>query len=180
MIRQKILMIRFNNGDSTALCDMYALYKDDLVGLACALLNDKSSAEDLVHDIFSKLIDKQGDLKIKTNLKQYLLTAVANAVRQKYRSNKNVTLSLDEGNLPIPETNNLPEANIVSDEQNAKIRQALLSLPYDQREVILLKHFSDMKLKDIAAIQDVSINTVNGRYRYGIDKLRSSLNGELS
>ena len=37
----------------------------------------------------------------------------------------------------------------------------------------------DLTFRQIAAIQNVSINTVQGRYRYGITKLRSILNGEL-
>jgi RNA polymerase sigma-70 factor (ECF subfamily) len=45
--------------------------------------------------------------------------------------------------------------------------------------VVLLRHFSDFKFKQIAALQNVSINTIQGRYRYGLDKLRSLLNGEL-
>jgi DNA-directed RNA polymerase specialized sigma24 family protein len=36
-----------------------------------------------------------------------------------------------------------------------------------------------LRFKKIASMQSVSINTVQGRYRYGLDKLRSLLNGEM-
>jgi hypothetical protein len=59
MIQEKRLMMRFNRGDAAALRDIYALYKDELVTLASALLHDKTTAEDAVHDVFAMLIDRQ-------------------------------------------------------------------------------------------------------------------------
>ena len=64
-------------------------------------------------------------------------------------------------------------------EQAGRLKQAVADLPDEQREVVLLRLTADMKFRDIAKLQQVSINTVQGRYRYGIDKLRSVLNGEV-
>ena len=55
----------------------------------------------------------------------------------------------------------------------------MAKLPYQQREVVILHLRAGMKFKPIASIQGVSVNTVRGRYRYGLDKLRSLLDGEL-
>jgi len=173
-------MMRFNRGDATALRDIYGLYKDDLVTLASALLHDKTSAEDAVHDVFAKLLDRQKVLKISQSLRQYLMTAVANAARQRYRlGKKTAEVPLDSESIPESQTQSPPESAMLLDEQQQHLSSALSALPYEQREVILLRHFSDLKFKTIASLQDVSLNTVQGRYRYGLDKLRSLLNGEL-
>ena len=173
-------MMRFNRGDSQALRDIYALYKDELVSLASALLHDKTAAEDAVHDVFAKLIARRETLKITRNLRRYLFSAVANAARQRFHTqNRAVTLSLDTENAMELSTENPPQASMLFGEQKQHLAAALSALPYEQREVILLRHFSDFKFKKIAQMQDVSINTVQGRYRYGLDKLRSLLNGEL-
>ena len=58
------------------------------------------------------------------------------------------------------------------------LRNALTQLPYEQREVLLLRSHSDMRFAAIAAAQGVSINTVQGRYRYAVEKLRSLLASE--
>jgi RNA polymerase sigma factor (sigma-70 family) len=175
-----MLMMRFNRGDRNALRDMYALYKDELVSLASALLYDKTTAEDAVHDVFAKLIARQETLKITQNLRRYLLSAVANAARQRYHSDKRkAALSLDAENIPEIETNDRPDMASIADEQKKRLAVVLSELPYEQREVVLLRHFSDLRFKAIASLQSVSINTVQGRYRYGLDKLRSLLNGEL-
>ena len=54
-----------------------------------------------------------------------------------------------------------------------------MELPHEQRETLMLKLKSNMKFREIAKIQGVSINTVQGRYRYGLQKLRAQLNGEV-
>lgn len=180
MVQEKLLMMRFNRGDCNALRDIYALYKDELVSLASALLYDKTTAEDAVHDVFAKLIARQENLKITQNLRRYLLSAVANAARQRYHSQKKISaLSLDAENIAEIEMDNPPESAAMLDEQKQQLAGALSELPYEQREVVLLRHFGDLKFAAIASMQDVSINTVQGRYRYGLDKLRSLLNGEL-
>ncbi|MBN1506343.1 MAG: hypothetical protein JW955_05830 [Sedimentisphaerales bacterium] len=51
-------------------------------------------------------------------------------------------------------------------------------LPYEQREVLLLRSHSGMRFAAIASVQGVSINTVQGRYRYAAEKLRSLLDSE--
>jgi RNA polymerase sigma-70 factor (ECF subfamily) len=180
MVREKLLMIRFNRGDCRVLRDIYALYKNELVSLAAALLHDKTSAEDAVHDVFAKLIARQQTLKITQNLRRYLISAVANAARQQYHSRKNdPKISLDAPDVLEIDTNDTPDSAAIASEQKQRLAAALSALPYDQREVILLRHFSSLKLKAIASIQNVSTNTTQGRYRYGLEKLRTLLNGEL-
>jgi len=52
MIEDKLLIWRFKCGSADALCRIYKKYKDNLLRLASALLNDTSGAEDIVHNIF--------------------------------------------------------------------------------------------------------------------------------
>ena len=58
------------------------------------------------------------------------------------------------------------------------MNNALSRLPYEQREAISLHLQGGMKFKAIAELLDVSVNTAQSRYRYGLDKLRSILNNE--
>jgi DNA-directed RNA polymerase specialized sigma24 family protein len=55
----------------------------------------------------------------------------------------------------------------------------MLDLPYEQREVVGLHIHGRMTFKQIAAAQQVSIKTVQSRYRYALDKLRALLDGEV-
>jgi RNA polymerase sigma-70 factor (ECF subfamily) len=56
--------------------------------------------------------------------------------------------------------------------------RCLTKLPPEQREVIVLKVWSEYTFEEIAKLLDLSPNTVAGRYRYGLEKLRACLKGK--
>jgi len=55
------------------------------------------------------------------------------------------------------------------------LTDALAQLPLEQRETIVLHLNGGMKFKDIAKMQRIPLSTVQGRYRYGLDKMRTIL-----
>ena len=65
-------------------------------------------------------------------------------------------------------------------ETDQLVRDALSCLPVDQREAVVLHLRGQMTFRQIAALQDVSVNTAQGRYRYGIEKLRSLLEEQVN
>ena len=71
-----------------------------------------------------------------------------------------------------------PEQWITISEELQHWSDALAELPYEQREVVLLHLRAGLKFNQIAKVQDVSVNTAKGRYRYALAKLRAILNGE--
>src|SRR4030042_1194660 len=178
MLEDKLLMWKFKRGSSDALCRIYEKYKDDLLRLALALLNDTAAAEDVVHDCFLSFAQSSQRLKVNGNLKRYLTVSVANRARNWNRARqRHQTTGLNEAE-PIVSTYKRPEQWIVENEQIKQLNNALSQLSYEQQEVVSLHLQGEMKFKAIADLQGVSINTVQSRYRYGLDKLRSILNSE--
>jgi RNA polymerase sigma-70 factor (ECF subfamily) len=55
------------------------------------------------------------------------------------------------------------------------VRKLINFLPPEQKEVLLMRHYSDMSFKDIAELTDVSINTALGRMRYALINLRKMI-----
>ena len=72
-----------------------------------------------------------------------------------------------------------PDGEAIFGEESRLLSRAVEELPYEQREVVMLHLRGGLKFAEIAQSQNVSINTVLGRYRYGLEKLRSKLNGEV-
>jgi RNA polymerase sigma-70 factor (ECF subfamily) len=178
MIEDKLLVWKFKNGSNYALCRIYEKYKDNLLRLATALLNESSAAEDIVHDCFVSFAQSAEKLKLSGNLKSYLATCVANRVRNWNRSNqRQKTSNLNEAESAVSKTKR-PEHWIVENEQLRQLNNALARLPYEQREVISLHLQGGMKFREIAELQDVSTSTIQSRYRYGLDRLRSVLDKE--
>jgi len=176
MLEDKLLIWKFNCGNREALRSIYEKYKDDLVTLAAALLNDVACAEDTVHDVFVGFIESSRKFRLTGSLKGYLATCVANNARninKAGRRHQNVEAS---GIMPDA---NRPDTAAIFGEELRQLSLALEQLPYEQREVLLLHSYSGMRFKAIAKEQNVSINTVQGRYRYALNKLRSMLDGEV-
>ena len=177
MSQDRLLMWEFNRGSRRALRQIYEKYKDDLVTLAVALVNDKGAAEDVVHEVFLHLAGACGNSKLTRNLKGYLATCVANGARDmNCRQHRRQSVAMAERAAAIDSRS--PGHHAVRAEELCQLNDCLRELPYEQREAISLHLFAGMKFKTIADVQRVSINTVQGRYRYGLNKLRSKLDGK--
>jgi len=178
MIEDELLKWKFRSGSKDALQRIYEKYRDYLLTVAMALLNDANLAEDVLHDVFVAFAQSSGKFRLSGSLKSYLATCAVNRCRDEIRSRKRRPLSLDEES-PIESQSDPPDRRIMSDERSVLIADAMAQLPYEQREVVALHLNAAMRLKHIAGLQNVSVSTVKGRYRYGLQKLRSALNGRL-
>ena len=177
-MEDKLLVLRCKHGNRDALCRIYEKYKDGLLVLAIALLNDKSAAEDILHDVFVSFVQDLGSFRLSGSLKAYLATCVANRTRNRNRAKQQNTVGLDEA-MPVSSDLGDPSQEIICNEELQRLGQAMAQLPYEQREVIILHLHSGMKLRTIANSQGVPVNTAKSRYRYGLDKLRSILTNEV-
>jgi len=176
-IEDKLLLWRMRRGDAEALGSIYEKYRKTVVSVAVVMLGDRGAAEDVLHDVFVRFAERAPELELKTSLKGYLMTAVVNAVRSRYRQAASPTVGLDELNLVSGGDGQVELAQ--KKEELARLREAITQLPPEQREVITLRLQGDMKFDKIAAIVGSNSNTVRGRYRYGLEKLRSLMNSEV-
>jgi RNA polymerase sigma-70 factor (ECF subfamily) len=179
MIEDRLLLIRFKRGDPDALRRIYEKYEVYLLTVATALLNDISVAEDVLHDFFVAFAESAERIKLEGSLRSFLATCVANRCRDMMRKRSRNFESIEKADSVACEANG-PDLAAVCNEQFEKIAHAIATLPYEQREVVVLHLSAGLMFKQIAGLQKTSINTVQSRYRYGIDKLRSILNGEIS
>lgn len=171
----KLLISQFKRGSAQALAAIYDKYVGLLVKVAGGLLNERSTAEDIVHDTFVKFAQSVGTLTIQGSLKAYLITCVTNRARDILR--KRI--------LPVAES--CEQAVILSSPQQAAmqretgqlIRQTLAALPDEQRQAVVLHVQADLTFREIAEMLGISENTAQSRCRYGIEKLRHLLNGKL-
>jgi RNA polymerase sigma-70 factor (ECF subfamily) len=178
MIEDELLKWRFKRGSKDALQRIYEKYLNRLLTLAMALLNDASAAEDVVHDVFVSFAESAEDFKVRGNLGSYLTTCVMNRVRDRIRANKRRPVRLDESESISSDLSG-PDHSITCSEESQRLNRVIAQLPEEQRDVIVLRLKGEMKFREIAKLHGVSVNTIQGRYRYGLNKLRSTLNGEV-
>lgn len=174
MLEDRLLIWKFKCGSSEAFCRIYRKYGDYLLALAAALLQDVSAAEDVVHDVFCKFIESREKFKLDGSLKSFLATCVVNLARDKLRARRLQPCGLDEAAETALDTTG-PDHNAIFGEQARQLNHAIALLSYEQREVIILHLRGGMKFREIADLQEISINTAKSRYRYGLEKLRELL-----
>ncbi|UCG48596.1 MAG: sigma-70 family RNA polymerase sigma factor [Phycisphaerales bacterium] len=179
MVEDRLLLWRFKNGNEDALCRIYKKYRTRLLRLASALLNDTDLAEDVVQDVFVSFAQSGERLRTDGNLRAYLTTSVANRIRNRLRDDRGRRHSSLDSADTIASKQNTPQQWAAYSEGMRKVNDALQEIPYDQREVVLLHVHGGMKFKAISQLRKVSINTVQSRYRYAVEKLRAELKEQI-
>jgi len=179
MTEDKQLIRSLRKGDQVALRRIYEKYKNGLLKLAVFLINDAHTAEDIVQDVFVGFAKTAGTKGTIWNLKGYLTTSVINQVRNRIREKKRHNTASQEDFETIAAETNRPERWAVLNEQIRLLSRAMTQLPYEQREVITLYMQGGLTFRKIAKLQKTNVGTVQGRYRYGMDKLRRLLNSEV-
>jgi RNA polymerase sigma factor (sigma-70 family) len=179
MMEDKLLIVQFKQGSPEALRLIYDRYKVPMLKLALVLVGDVNTAEDIVHDVFVSFAQSADRIGSAGSLKSYLFTSVVNRVRNRVRDiNRRAQTALDAVDPPVCSRPG-PHHWAVLNEQLVALSEALKQLPYEQREVICFHIEAGLSLGQIAALQKTSVNTVKGRYRYGMEKLRSLLDSEV-
>lgn len=146
---------------------LYRAYSDGLFGYAVCLLKDTEKAKDCLQSVFLKFAGVSNEAKI-LNMKAYLMAMVRNEAFKIMKKRK-------EESLEHTELLESVDQNKVSIEETMALEKALLSLPDEQREAVILKEYSGLTFDEISKMLKVSINTVSGRYRYALEKLKKAL-----
>lgn len=160
-----------SQGELAALVHAYA---DRLVRYAFRQLGNQQDAEDVVQDVFVRVFANRSNRTKISAIGPYLYRSVGNACTDLLRKRscgavfrEEVDVSQLLGRFAGPRE----AAQAVEALRHA---EALLArLPEEQAEVVRLRVFDDLRLREIADVVGCSLNTVCSRLRYGFKKLRS-------
>ena len=116
MLEDRLLLRRFKNGSGEALSRIYVKYENYLLRLATTLLGDVNAAEDVVHEVFSSLIQSREKIKLNGSLKCFLRTCVTNRARDKIRTSNLRAAGLETATFSRVDVNGPDRAVIFSEE----------------------------------------------------------------
>jgi RNA polymerase sigma-70 factor (ECF subfamily) len=160
-------------GDSEAFAALYDRLATRLFHTARTMTDSLSDAEDIVHDVFVELARSRDRLARITDLDAYIFTMLRHAVSRRRRRRDVDRRAIDTVARQRVEAGRFTTqpAEPVDDELTA----AVAALPADQREVIALKIDGGLTFAEIAAVIGTSLNTAASRYRYALEKLRTTI-----
>ncbi len=179
MLEDKILIWKSKGGDRQAFEAIYQKYLDHLLTIAVHLLRDPALAEDAVQEVFVRFIQSLDTFELRGSLKAFLSCCVANGCRDMLRRRQRRPAGPLDEDMAGP-AQPAPPAVLIRDEQDRRLLASLNELPYEQREAVILRHHGGLRFRKIAELQGTTTKTAQSRYTYGIEKLRTLLNGEGS
>ena len=141
---------RFLNGDENGLADIVNMYGDNLMLFINSFVNNLTLAEDIMEDVFMELVVKKHNFKEEATFKTYLFTIGKNKALNVLKKNKRCTYIEDK---EIEDEKRF-EDNIIKNEEQKHIHNALKKLPNDYKTVLYLIYFEDMSYSEIEKIRE--------------------------
>jgi RNA polymerase sigma factor (sigma-70 family) len=171
------LIHAYVQGHEAALEVLINRHKDKVYTSVYMLVKDKYLAEDLFQEAFLKMIKtiKEGRYAEQGKFLPWAIRVAHNLCMDHFRrTRQHIPVTLPDGS---DLSYLLGPGDLVSDaiekrQVHSSVRKLVEELPEEQREVIVLRMYSDMSFKDISEVTGVSINTALGRMRYALINLR--------
>jgi RNA polymerase sigma-70 factor, ECF subfamily len=180
VIDDSTLMLRYRDGDMRAFEILYARYKGPLYRYLQRLCRDPEVANDLFQEVWGKVIASRERYEVRAQFNTFLFRIAHNCAIDYFRRTGRVpAAALADVNeleeiLPASEAD-LPETRLSEMQVKAAFKQALDSLPAEQRDVFVLYEESGLSLEEIGKITGVAMETAKSRLRYAVTKLRAAL-----
>ena len=160
-------MLRVRNDEVEALSDLFDRYHVSLYNFFVRLTGNPPASEDLVQDTFYRVLKYRRTYKPGTSFRTWMYQ-IARNVRADRFARQREEIDLDAA--PVPTV--LPVDLADSEQQTARLKQALMDLPQDKRELLLLSRYQGLKYEDIAKLLDCEVGTVKVRVHRALQELR--------
>jgi len=151
---------------------LYAEYGPSLFHYALSVLGALEDVEEVMQELFLKVVDKRRQLAKARSMRAYLFAMLRHELARFMRRRKTVP-SADADLLEAPAEEG------ISDEDARQVERALAKLPPEQREVVVLKIYEGLTFREIAEVMNTSQDTAASRYRYAIQKLKDLLSRRI-
>ena len=170
---------RLAQGDHAAFAELYDAYADRIYHYLMVFLGSKEDAEDALQETFIRLARKCQRLAKVENLSAYVFTIARNeALRLAGRRTHRKTLTITTQTQCLFEK--AAAYNSLNEDYVEAATLALNRLEPELREIVELKHFADLTLREIADVTGCPQGTVATRYRTALEKMRMILTKDFS
>jgi RNA polymerase sigma-70 factor (ECF subfamily) len=182
--REAALIQQCVAGDEQACSDLVAAHQRMVYQLALHLLADHNEALDLSQEVFLQVFRTLPRFRAQSSLRTWIYRIVVNQAKNRQRwwrrRHRAAQISLDEhvlahGELPANGNGISPDRVFGQRELAARLKEALLDLPFDQRTAIVLREIDGLSYEEIAFSQGVAVGTVKSRLARAREILRAEL-----
>lgn len=174
----KVLLHRISvNSDKEAFSELFKRYHSKLLSFASYFLTDYEEAEDMVSEVFVKLLQKEGQLQDIENLEGYLYYSVKNQCLNQLKKNKRknrLFTQLDYQDFSTGESTQ-PLQQLLTMELRQKIASCVDSLPHKRKLVYKMVKDDGLKIAEVAKLLDIADKTVKKHLELAVRDLRAEI-----
>jgi RNA polymerase sigma factor (sigma-70 family) len=178
------LITSYKEGNDSAFSELLERYSAKVYTTILLIVKDRYKAEDLMQECFMKAIDRmsRGVYNEEGKFGPWISRMAHNMAIDHFRKQKrNPTVILEDGS-PVFNTMEFTEDSIesiqIEKDRNIRLKELINELPETQKEVLIMRHYSDLSFQEIAEETGVGINTALGRMRYALINLRKKIKQE--
>lgn len=162
---EELLWNSFLEGNDVSLEKIYRMYFDELYQYGNKWLNDQTFTEDVIQDLFIKLIRTRRNLSQTSSIKYYLFRAFRSLALDKLKAVKKI-IQMDDSNEKIFHIELTPEHKLIDKQHyqiiKEKLDAAISNLTPRQREVLFLRYNKGFSYPEIAEMMEL---TTKGAYK---------------
>ncbi len=186
MTTEKEIILKAQKGDSKAFEELVYLYDRQVLSIAASFRNNEDDAKDIYQEVFVRVYKGLKNFQFKSEFSTWLFRITKNVCithysQKKKESNvdsldKNIYAEDDETSFSDTINSGLSTDDfLLNDELSENINYAIETLPKQQKYAFVLKHFENLKIKEIAKMMQCNEGTVK-RYLFNASaKLRKQL-----
>jgi len=171
-------------GDTACFGELIERWQRRIYGFICRYVGNTDDAQDLTQDTFTKAYKNLDRLADPERFSSWLYTIALNECRMRFRRKRKiqlVALPEEDGEvvpIPLQDQAASPEAKLAVKEDIQVLREAFNGLPEEQREVILMKEYQDLKFHEISDILGIPLSTVKSRMYLGLKTLKKLMENQ--
>lgn len=174
--------------DETAFAMLVRRWEGPIQRLCTRMLGDSHRGQDMAQEAFSRLFAKRKDYHADGKFSSFLWRIAMNLCydelrRLKRRAEESLDAEPDGGPAPmagLEDSGPGPDARLDSAEQADIVRRSLMRLPEVYRSVLVLRHYEDLKFREIADVLEIPEGTVKSRMAEGLTLLERLLRREMN
>lgn len=170
-------MLAYAQGDASAFDQLYVKHKVVVYRFFVRQNIPLAVAEELAHDTWLKIINSRVSYSVSAKFTTYLFTIARRLIvdYQQKKSTQNEILSEDDEQPQLETESNKISEHHKQQTLSVALKHQIALLPFDQREVFLLKQEAGFSIEDIANITQQNKEKVKSCWRYALQKMRKGL-----
>jgi RNA polymerase sigma-70 factor (ECF subfamily) len=174
LLADENLIFFVGQGDAEAFTILYDRHGRSAFSLAFRIMGERQAAEDLVQDAFLKLWRSVTSYRPERgSVRTWLLSIVRNRSIDQLRAQASRRRTQERVEASAPRSQPSEAfAETWRNSQRDQVREAMNTLPSEQRKVLELAYFSGYTHVQISGLLDVPLGTMKGRMRLGLKKMR--------